>query len=232
MYAKYIKRLLDIVLSTVALIILSPLLIVIAVFVKLFIGGPVFFRQIRVGKGEKPFEMIKFKTMLDLRNEKGELLPDVDRVSRFGCFLRSTSLDELPELFNVLKGDMSLIGPRPLYTFYLPFYTEEEAKRHYVRAGLTGLAQVNGRALCKWDERFSYDIEYVNHLTFLTDVKIFFKTILKVFMRSDVGELEGDADIGLHQARKVQRPEKLNEKDTGKKNSEGENNTPFFRDVK
>lgn len=232
LYAKYIKRLLDIIISCVALIVLSPLLIMLCILVRLKIGKPIFFKQIRAGQDEIPFEMIKFKTMLDSRNIDGKLLPDTQRLSKFGNFLRSTSLDELPELINVLKGDMSLIGPRPLYTFYIPYYTNEESVRHAVRAGITGLAQVNGRVFCKWDDRFAFDIQYVKNLTFKNDLRIFIKTILKVFMKSDVGMPGIDEEKGLHIIREIQRPEKLKNLNWGNKNSEGINNIPYFGDEK
>jgi len=158
------------------------------VLVRIYLGSPVIFKQQRPGLNEKIFTMYKFRTMTDERDENGELLPDSQRLTKFGRFLRSTSLDELPELFNILKGDMSIIGPRPLAIQYLPFYTEEEKIRHSVRPGLSGLAQINGRNTVDWEERFYYDIQYVNNITFVGDIKIIFKTILKVFKREDIGE--------------------------------------------
>lgn len=189
MYRKYIKRLLDIVISLTALIVLSPVLLIVAILVRCKLGSPVIFHQQRPGYNEEIFKLCKFRTMTDERDENGELLPDEIRLTRFGKLLRSTSLDELPELLNILKGDMSLIGPRPLLVRYLPYYTDEERKRHNVRPGLTGLAQVNGRNALGWEERFAYDIEYVENLTFGMDVKIIGMTIGKVLKRS--GTLSG-----------------------------------------
>lgn len=186
MYKKYIKRFLDIVLSLCILIVLSPLLLVLAVLVRIKLGGPVLFRQERPGLNEKIFTLCKFRTMTDARDKDGNLLPDKDRLTSFGKLLRATSLDELPEFFNILKGDMSFIGPRPLLVRYLPYYKEEERVRHSVRPGLTGLAQVNGRNALNWEERFHYDIYYVNHCSFLQDVSIVCKTVQKVLKRSDV----------------------------------------------
>lgn len=185
-YEKYFKRPLDFVLSAGALIVLSPVMGITAILVKKKLGSPVLFTQDRPGKDEKVFKLCKFRTMTDERDENGELLPDADRLTDFGSFLRSTSLDELPELLNILKGDMALVGPRPLLVQYLPYYTEEEKHRHDVRPGLTGLAQVNGRNLVKWDQRLAYDVRYVNKITFIGDVKIILKTIVKVLKTEDV----------------------------------------------
>ena len=190
MYRKWIKRLLDIIISGAGLLILSPLLLILWILVRCKLGSPVLFTQERPGRKEKIFKLYKFRTMTDARDEKGELLPDEVRLTRFGKLLRSTSLDELPELFNIIKGDMSLIGPRPLLVRYLPYYTREERRRHDVRPGLTGLAQVNGRNALGWEARFAYDIEYVDHLTFLMDLKIIGMTVYKVLKRSDT--LSGD----------------------------------------
>ena len=189
MYRKYIKRLLDIVVSLCGIVVLSPIYLILGVLVRVKLGTPVIFKQDRPGKDEKIFPLYKFRSMTDERDENGDLLADEIRLTSFGKKLRSTSLDELPELFNILKGDMSLIGPRPLLVRYLPWYTEEERHRHDVRPGLTGLAQVNGRNALGWEERFSYDLEYVNHLTFLMDVKIMCMTVGKVLKRS--GALSG-----------------------------------------
>ncbi|MDE6220375.1 MAG: sugar transferase [Lachnospiraceae bacterium] len=186
MYQKYIKRLLDIAISLTALIILSPVLLVVAVLVRVKLGSPVIFHQDRPGYQEKIFRLCKFRSMTDERGADGELLPDEIRLTKFGRVLRTTSLDELPELWNILKGDMSLIGPRPLLVSYLPYYTDEERLRHSVRPGLTGLAQVRGRNLLDWDRRFATDVEYVRNLTFAMDVKIFFLTIRKVFVHEDI----------------------------------------------
>lgn len=189
MYRKGIKRLLDILISGTGIIILSPLLAVLAILVRVKLGSPVLFRQERPGKKEKIFRLCKFRSMTDARDAQGKLLPDEVRLTRFGRLLRATSLDELPELFNILKGDMSLIGPRPLLVRYLPYYTSQERHRHDVRPGLTGLAQVNGRNALGWEERFAFDLEYVNHLTLGMDLKIIGMTVGKVLKRS--GTLSG-----------------------------------------
>ena len=185
-YRNYLKRPLDFILSLTGIIVLSPLLIIITILVRIKLGSPVIFRQKRPGLNEKIFTLYKFRTMTDERDENAELLPDEQRLTGFGKFLRSTSLDELPELFNILKGDMSIVGPRPLLVEYLPYYTEEEMKRHSVIPGITGLAQVSGRNNLNWDERFKKDIEYVEKCSFVLDIKIFFLTILKVVKKSDV----------------------------------------------
>lgn len=191
MYKKYIKRLLDIILSGVALIILSPVLLIVAILVRTKLGKPVIFHQERPGKDEKIFTLCKFRTMTDGKDENGNLLPDEVRLTKFGKLLRSTSLDELPELWNILKGDMSIVGPRPLLVRYLPYYTEEERKRHSVRPGLTGYAQINGRNALNWEDRFAYDLEYVEKCSLGLDIKILFETVGKVFKRS--GTLSGAA---------------------------------------
>lgn len=185
MYRLFFKRLFDILLSLMGIIILSPIIIVLFILVKTKLGSPALFSQERPGKNGKIFKLYKFRSMTNEKDDKGELLPDEIRLTKFGKILRSTSLDELPELFNILKGDMSLIGPRPLLVRYLPYYTEEEMHRHDVRPGLTGLAQVNGRNALGWEQRFSYDLEYVNHCSFRMDIKILFMTALKVLKRSD-----------------------------------------------
>lgn len=186
MYAKYFKRILDFLLSLIALIVLSPILIIIAILVRVKLGSPVIFKQQRPGKNEKIFTLYKFRSMTDKRDENGNLLPDSERLTKFGKALRSTSLDELPELFNILKGNMSIVGPRPLAIQYLPYYTEKERHRHDVRPGLTGLAQINGRNCLDWEKRFEFDTEYVRNITFMGDLKIIFKTILKVFKHEDI----------------------------------------------
>lgn len=180
MYKKCFKRCLDFLLSLCGIIVLSPVLIVLAVLVRVKLGSPVLFKQERPGKDEKIFTLCKFRTMTDARDEKGALLPDAVRLTKFGKFLRATSLDELPELFNILKGDMSVIGPRPLLVSYLPYYTERERLRHSVRPGLTGLAQVSGRNFLDWDRRFQKDVEYVEHLTFGMDMKVLWMTVRTV----------------------------------------------------
>ena len=186
-YERYVKRPLDCFLSTGALIVFSPILAVTALLVKTKLGSPVLFTQERPGKDEKIFKLYKFRTMTDERDENGELLPDDVRLTKFGKALRLTSLDELPELINIVKGDMAVIGPRPLLTEYLPYYKEKEHHRHDVRPGLTGWAQVNGRnAIHSWEERFDYDLEYVNHITVKTDLKVLYTTVYKVIKKSDI----------------------------------------------
>ncbi|MCX4338410.1 MAG: sugar transferase [Lachnospiraceae bacterium] len=185
MYKNGIKRGLDILLSLCGIIVLSPVLAVLAVLVRVKLGSPVLFKQERPGKNEKIFTLYKFRTMTDARDEKGELLPDAVRLTKFGKFLRATSLDELPELFNILKGNMSVIGPRPLLVSYLPYYTERERLRHSVRPGLTGLAQVSGRNFLDWDRRFQKDVEYVEHLTFGMDMKVLWMTVQTVLGHTD-----------------------------------------------
>ena len=167
-------------------IITLPILLVVGILVRINLGSPVIFKQKRPGKNEKEFTLYKFRTMNDKRDDKGELLPDDERLTKFGLFLRSTSLDELPELINIIKGDMSFVGPRPLLTEYLDLYNERQKHRHDVRPGLTGLAQVNGRNLLEWEKRFGYDIEYVNNVSFKEDVKIVFKTISLVLNRKGI----------------------------------------------
>ena len=185
-YEACIKRPLDFILSLMALIVLSTVLLVTAILVKIKLGSPVIFTQERPGKDEKIFKLYKFRSMTDDRDENGNLLPDDDRLHRFGRTLRSTSLDELPELINIAKGDMAIIGPRPLLVEYLPYYTEEEHHRHDVRPGLSGLAQVNGRNTISWEDKFKYDVEYVSHITFLDDLKIILETVIKTIKRSDI----------------------------------------------
>ena len=201
LYEKYFKRLVDIVCSLAAIILLSWLYIIVAVLVRIKLGSPVIFCQRRPGKDEKIFKLYKFRTMTDERDEKGELLPDEVRLTEFGKMLRASSLDELPELFNILKGDMSIIGPRPLLVSYLPWYTEEEKHRHDVRTGLSGLAQVNGRNFVDWDRRLQFDIEYVKKITFLGDVKIIFMTIASVLKKSDVAVVTDDVEGNLAEIR-------------------------------
>lgn len=187
-YERFIKRTLDFVLSLMAIIILSPIIIVTAILVRVKLGSPIIFNQPRPGKNEKIFNMYKFRTMTNETDENGNLLPDEQRLTKFGHMLRSLSLDELPELFNILKGDMSIIGPRPLLISYLPYYSDGERKRHNVRPGLTGLAQINGRNFLMWDDRLAFDVKYVNKITFLGDLDILIKTIGKVIKRADVAE--------------------------------------------
>lgn len=185
-YEKYIKRPLDCVLAACALLLLSPVIGVIALLVRIKLGAPVIFHQRRPGRNERVFNLCKFRTMTDARDEKGELLPDAKRLTKFGSILRQTSLDELPELVNILKGDMSFVGPRPLLVRYLPWYTEREKRRHEVRPGLTGLAQVSGRNYIGWDRRLDLDVQYVDRITFWGDLKILIKTVRNVLCRADV----------------------------------------------
>lgn len=215
-YARYIKRILDIVLSLSAIIILSPILLILYILVRVKLGSPVLFKQERPGRKEEIFTLCKFRTMTDKRDEQGELLPDEVRLTKFGKLLRSTSLDELPELFNILKGDMSIIGPRPLLVRYLPWYTESERHRHDVRPGLTGLAQVNGRNALGWEDRFRYDLEYVDHCSFIMDIKIIMMTVGKVLKRS--GTLSGAEqtveDFDIYRKKAEKEHGCINESDT------------------
>ncbi len=185
-YEKYIKRMLDILISLTALIVLSPIFLAVAVLVRIKLGSPVIFHQQRPGYHEKIFGLCKFRSMTDERDKNGELLPDEVRLTKFGKALRATSLDELPELWNILKGDMSLIGPRPLLVKYLPLYNAFQKQRHNVRPGLTGWAQVNGRNAISWEQRFAYDVEYVKNISFKMDLKILFQTVAVVFRHSDI----------------------------------------------
>lgn len=185
-YEKYIKRFLDFFLSGMALIILSPVLLVTAILVRVKLGSPVIFCQERPGKDEQIFKLHKFRSMSDARDETGALLPDKERLTGFGKKLRSLSIDELPELWDIFRGKMSIVGPRPLLVEYLPYYTENERHRHDVRPGLTGLAQINGRNTLTWEQKFAYDLEYVQRISFCEDIKILFRTVGKVLNRSGV----------------------------------------------
>ncbi|MFV5369506.1 sugar transferase [Acinetobacter junii] len=189
-----LKRLLDIIVASTALILLSPLYAYVAYKVKKNLGSPVLFRQVRPGLHGKPFEMIKFRTMKDALDEQGNPLPDSERLTPFGKMLRSTSLDEMPELWNVIKGDMSVVGPRPLLMEYLPLYNKEQAKRHDVRPGMTGYAQVNGRNAISWDEKFKLDTWYVENQSIWLDFKIMLKTVKKVIAKDDINEV-GEATM-------------------------------------
>lgn len=189
-YEKYIKRLIDIVCSLAALIVLSPVLLVLTIVGAIKMKGNPFFTQERPGKDEKIFKLIKFRSMTCEKDEDGNLLPDTVRLTKYGRILRSTSLDELPELINILKGDMSIVGPRPLAVEYIPYYTNKEKHRHDVCPGLTGLAQVNGRNSISWDSKFMYDLQYVENITFINDIKIILLTIKKVFVREGIGQGE------------------------------------------
>lgn len=200
-YRKIGKRTLDLLLSSMAIVLLSPVFLVTAILVRIKLGSPVLFHQERPGLHEKIFTLCKFRTMTDARDASGELLPDGERLTKFGKLLRSTSLDELPELFNIWKGDMSIIGPRPLLVSYLPWYTEEERLRHTVRPGLTGLAQVSGRNYLDWDKRLAKDVEYVRNLSFRMDLKVLFMTVAVVFKRSEVAEDTAVSEGNLAQIR-------------------------------
>jgi undecaprenyl phosphate N,N'-diacetylbacillosamine 1-phosphate transferase len=186
MYKRYLKRPMDFVLALIALVVLSPVMLIVALLVRIKLGTPVLFKQKRPGKNEKIFTMYKFRTMTDNRDENGELLPDAIRLTKFGKMLRSTSLDELPELFNIVKGDMSIVGPRPLLVEYLTLYDHHQKRRHDVRPGLSGLAQVNGRNAISWEDKFNMDVEYVDHVSFFGDWKIIFLTLKKVFVREGI----------------------------------------------
>lgn len=197
MYRNCMKRCLDFLLSLCGLILLSPVLLILAVLVRVKLGSPVLFKQERPGKNEKIFTLCKFRTMTDEKDEKGNLLPDAVRLTKFGKFLRGTSLDELPELFNILKGDMSIVGPRPLLVSYLPYYSERERLRHSVRPGLTGLAQVSGRNYIDWDRRLAKDVEYVENLSFRMDMKVLWMTVQTVLghteeVAQDTNAVEGN----------------------------------------
>lgn len=194
-YEKYFKRLLDIVCSLAAIIVFSWLYIILIILGAIFMRGNPFFTQERPGKDEKIFKLIKFRSMDNRKDKNGNLLPDEVRLNKYGQFLRKTSLDELPEAFNILKGDMSIIGPRPLLVSYLPWYTEEEKQRHDVRPGLSGLAQVNGRNSVTWEEKFSWDLKYVDRITFLGDVKIILDTVKKAFIKAEGVELNHEGNL-------------------------------------
>lgn len=191
-YEKYVKRILDVIISAISLVVLSPVLLIVAILVRIKLGSPVIFRQERPGRidhksgKEIIFSLYKFRTMTDQRDEEGNILPDEARLTRFGKLLRSTSLDELPELYNILRGDMSIVGPRPLLVKYLPLYSEEQRHRHDVRPGITGLAQVNGRNSISWEEKFEWDVKYVRNITFLKDVKILFRTIAVIVSKKGI----------------------------------------------
>ena len=192
MYKRFFKRFLDIVLSLIAIIALSPIYIIISILVLIFMGWPILFKQPRPGKDEKIFNMYKFRTMTNKKDKDGNLLPDDKRLNKFGKLLRSTSLDELPELFCILTGKMSIIGPRPLLVEYLDYYTKEEHHRHDVRPGLTGLAQVNGRNNLSWEDKFKIDLDYVNNITFKNDVSIIIKTVMVVIKRDGINQSSSD----------------------------------------
>ena len=192
MYAKYFKRIIDFILSFVGIIVLSPIFVILMILGSVFMRGNPFFTQMRPGKDEKIFKLIKFRTMDNRKDSDGNLLPDEVRLNRYGRFLRSTSLDELPELFNILKGDMAIVGPRPLLVEYLPLYSDTQKKRHEVLPGLTGWAQVNGRNSISWTERFELDIDYVDNITFMKDIKILILTVQSVFLHEGISSATSD----------------------------------------
>ncbi len=204
-YRNVIKRILDFVVAGAALIVLSPVLLATAILVRIKLGSPVFFRQDRPGRNEKIFKLYKFRTMTDQKDAEGRLLPDTERLTGFGRKLRSTSVDELPELINIIKGDMSFVGPRPLAVQYLPYYNDEERKRHSVRPGLTGLAQVNGRNSTTWEERFRYDVEYAENVTFAKDIRIILDTVRVVLKRTGIGERGVDSLPDFDEYRRMQQ---------------------------
>ena len=201
MYNPYGKRIFDVVMSLFALFFLWPIMAITAVLVKKKLGSPIIFKQDRPGKNGDIFTLYKFRTMTDQKDNQGNLLSDAKRLPRFGQLLRSTSLDELPELINIIKGDMSLVGPRPLISRYMPYYTQKEAMRHNVRPGITGLAQINGRNILKWDDRLAMDVEYVNKVSFILDIKIIIKTVAKVIKRDDVVVREDNHMLDLDEER-------------------------------
>lgn len=207
MYRNFVKRLLDICISLTGIAVLSPVYLAVFILVRIKLGKPAVFTQERPGRREKIFKLYKFRSMTDQRDEQGELLPDEVRLTSFGRWLRATSLDELPEFFNILRGDMSLIGPRPLLVKYLPYYSGEEKRRHDVRPGLTGLAQVMGRNALGWEERFGYDVEYVDHLTFGMDLKIIGMTIGTVLKRSGVlsGKEQTTVDFDIYRKGQMEK---------------------------
>lgn len=207
MYKSFFKRIIGFLGALVGLIILSPLFLVVTVWLHFANkGAGVFFYQTRIGRDEKPFKIIKFKSMTDEKSADGKLLPDSQRLTKAGRFVRSTSIDELPQLINILKGDMAFIGPRPLPPVYLPYYTDEEAHRHDVRPGISGWAQVNGRKNITWQHKLEYDIYYVEHLTLWLDIRVFFLTIKNVFKREGVG-IESSGKVSLYNTRDIQRPQ-------------------------
>lgn len=202
MYNKYIKRMCDVLISLIGLIVLSPLLVCLAILIRINLGEPVIFKQERPGLHGKIFVLVKFRSMTDKKDSFGNLLPDEQRLTKFGKLLRSTSLDELPELWNILLGQMSIVGPRPLLVDYLPLYDDKQRKRHNVRPGLTGLAQVNGRNAISWEAKFDYDVNYVDNVSFALDCKIICKTIYKIFKREGISS-ENDVTMERFKGTKI-----------------------------
>ncbi|KEI35432.1 lipid carrier : UDP-N-acetylgalactosaminyltransferase [Francisella sp. W12-1067] len=194
LYTLFFKRVFDFILSLIALVILSPVILILATLIRFKLGSPVLFKQPRPGKSEKIFNLYKFRTMIDARDDGGNLLPDSERITKFGKFIRSTSLDELPSLINILKGDMSIVGPRPLLVEYLELYDNQQKKRHLVRPGLTGWAQINGRNATTWQARFENDIYYLSNISFMFDIRIIVRTFIKVFKRSGISA-DGEATM-------------------------------------
>ena len=202
-YEKYFKRPIDVVCGLAALLVFWWLYVIVAILVRIKLGSPVLFTQERPGKNEKIFKLYKFRTMTDARDENGELLPDEKRLTKFGKSLRATSLDELPEVFNILKGEMSVVGPRPLTIQYLPYYSEKERHRHDVRPGLSGLAQVNGRNFSTWDHRLALDVQYVKKITFVGDMRIIFQTVLKFIKKEDIAVDTNKVEPNFAEERRV-----------------------------
>lgn len=202
-YEKFIKRALDIIISLTALVILGPIMLIVAILVKIKLGSPVIFKQERPGKNEKIFCLYKFRSMTNEKDKNEKILPEAERFTLFGQKLRKTSLDELPELLNIIKGDMSIVGPRPLLVAYLPYYTEQERKRHFVRPGLTGLAQVNGRNFVEWDKRLEWDVKYIENISFTKDLKIILRTMIMVFQHKNVAADSGTVEGNLAEIRQA-----------------------------
>lgn len=211
-YEKHTKRILDFIISLICIVVLAPVMFLIAILVRKKLGKPIIFAQQRPGYKEQIFNLYKFRSMTDARDKNGNLLPETQRLTPFGNFIRSTSLDELPELFNILKGEMSFVGPRPLVVSYLQYYTESERKRHDVKPGLTGWAQANGRNSLTWEKRFEYDVYYAEHISFWLDIKTIFKTIKCVLLKSDIGIPGKGVMIDFSEYRKQQLSKEKHEK--------------------
>jgi lipopolysaccharide/colanic/teichoic acid biosynthesis glycosyltransferase len=202
------KRIFDLALAIPAAIVLMPLLVLVALLVRFILGTPVFFKQMRPGLHEKPFVIFKFRTMTDVLDKEGKMLPDDERLTRLGALLRKTSIDELPGLINVIKGEMSIVGPRPLFMEYLPYYTEREHLRHTVRPGITGLSQISGRNYLPWDERLEMDVKYIENVSFINDMKIIFETFFQVLKGKDVAVLPGTIGVPLSEYREKYKEKK------------------------